>query len=80
MNCVGLLLPSARCHKFITLITCLLRLQAMFLCLFSLLASMVTNIHEQTKEIGVLLALGLKYDCVLGTVVVANILVADRGR
>lgn len=41
---------------------------------------MVTNIHEQTKEIGVLLALGLKYDCVLGTVVVANILVADRGR
>ncbi len=35
-------------------------LQAMFLCFFSLLASMMANINEQAKEIGVLLAVGLK--------------------
>mgnify|MGYP000223754805 CR=1 FL=1 len=34
---------------------------AMFLCFFSLVASMVTNIREQTKEAGVLRALGLPY-------------------
>ena len=34
---------------------------ALFLCFFSLMASMVTNIREQTKEAGVLRALGLKY-------------------
>ena len=34
---------------------------AMFLCFFSLLASMMANINEQQKEIGVLLAIGLKY-------------------
>lgn len=33
---------------------------ALFLCYFSLLASMVTNIHEQTKEVGVLRAIGLR--------------------
>lgn len=32
---------------------------ALFLCFFSLMASMVTNIREQTKEAGVLRALGL---------------------
>lgn len=32
---------------------------ALFLCFFSLVASMVTNIREQTKEAGVLRALGL---------------------
>jgi len=32
----------------------------MVLCFFSLLASMVTNIAEQHREIGVLLAIGLK--------------------
>ena len=37
-----------------------LGLVAMVLCFFSLLASMITNIHEQQREIGVLLALGLK--------------------
>ena len=34
---------------------------ALFLCFFSLMASMVTNIREQTKEAGVLRALGLTY-------------------
>ncbi len=33
----------------------------LMLCFFSLLASMITNIQEQQKEIGVLLAVGLKY-------------------
>ena len=32
---------------------------AMFLCFFSLLASMMANINEQQKEVGVLLAVGL---------------------
>ena len=32
---------------------------ALFLCLFSLIASMSTNIVEQTKEIGILRSLGL---------------------
>ena len=33
----------------------------MMLCFFSLLASMMANINEQNKEIGVLLAIGLEY-------------------
>ena len=32
---------------------------ALFMCLFSLIASMYTNIYQQTKEIGVLRAMGL---------------------
>jgi hypothetical protein len=34
--------------------------QTMMLCFFSLLASMMANINEQNKEIGVLLAIGLE--------------------
>jgi ABC-type lipoprotein release transport system permease subunit len=33
---------------------------AMRLCLFSLMASMFTNIYEQSKEIAILRAMGLK--------------------
>eukprot|EP01006_Ploeotia_vitrea_P062852 TRINITY_DN84526_c0_g1_i1.p1 TRINITY_DN84526_c0_g1~~TRINITY_DN84526_c0_g1_i1.p1 ORF type:complete len:1091 (+),score=42.23 TRINITY_DN84526_c0_g1_i1:9-3281(+) len=33
---------------------------AMLICFFSLTSSMFTNIHEQTKEIGILRALGMK--------------------
>lgn len=32
---------------------------AMLICFFSLMASMYTNVHEQTKEIGILRALGI---------------------
>lgn len=33
---------------------------AMFLCLFSLMSSMYTNIFEQSKEIAILRAMGLR--------------------
>jgi ABC-type antimicrobial peptide transport system permease subunit len=44
----------------LNLIFSVLTAVAMFLCFFSLLASMLANINEQQKEIGVLLAIGLK--------------------
>lgn len=44
----------------LNLVFSILTLVAMALCSFSLFASMSTNIAEQSKEVGVLLALGLK--------------------
>ena len=44
----------------LNLVFSILTLVAMALCSFSLFASMSTNITEQSKEVGVLLALGLK--------------------
>lgn len=44
----------------LNLVFSILTLVAMALCSFSLFASMSTNIIEQSKEVGVLLALGLK--------------------
>ena len=37
----------------------------MVLCFFSLLSSMITNVNEQQREIGVLLALGLRGSAVV---------------
>eukprot|EP01127_Copromyxa_protea_P020193 TRINITY_DN670_c0_g1_i2.p1 TRINITY_DN670_c0_g1~~TRINITY_DN670_c0_g1_i2.p1 ORF type:complete len:653 (-),score=97.63 TRINITY_DN670_c0_g1_i2:3-1961(-) len=44
----------------ITYIFSLTTFIAMFICFFSLMSSMFTNVYEQTKEIGVLRALGVK--------------------
>jgi ABC-type antimicrobial peptide transport system permease subunit len=43
--------------KYIFSLTTLI---AMFICFFSLMSSMFTNVYEQTKEIGVLRALGTR--------------------
>jgi hypothetical protein len=45
------------CTSFYRLLT--VSAFAMLICFFSLVSSMYTNVHEQTKEIGVVLALGL---------------------
>ena len=46
-------------NKILALVFGFATVVVMFICFFSLVASMFTNVNEQAKEIGILLALGI---------------------